>query len=618
MNVTLVSPLVGRQKRMAGAVGSSTATTIDADSEAANLAAPTMAALAPPVSLPLSLIPALTKDDMLGDTESEDDDEDNDSSEHERDGTPILAKTGRTLLLDSDNMVGDAPASTSAASSFAAKLLVSADSDNAPPPPATGGGAEKRKALMTQLLCVQEGNVLPEDVKEKRHKVMDANFDVVTFAGLLRAGNPTHVLFHKEIRQRARNAGMASMSNEILEKYIHKIFGIYAFKPTKIVSGKRKQARGFKCIRFARQVTKINDVSEASEAVTSRVHPHAAVAKGICHTRPPLMLAVVKPRAVPSPSAPESSSAASESSATAGIPAGPKNAKLKPHAGLVRTWQQSIMSKLQASLDVVVSDGCVSGVKMQSVPAPPHASSASADIVGVGVVISLNRKGHPIVGGVVPGTSAALPDLVKVGAKILLIDNASTRGKSTDTLRTMMQGPVGTTVDLKLVLSNQIEHVVTLRRSSAVALSDNVVAAPPRKVFVYGGLQDDRDKCIGQLLGEHNAYLIDEPSQSTLLAIAHAYSKSVLPKSIVVVKYEEKHAAIADGASPAHTAGNKKLQNGAYEVARCLLNGYVWDEQHGQKVFAAPKIMIVVCNVQPYNRMEWEGWTFYNNGDVQA
>jgi len=33
---------------------------------------------------------------------------------------------------------------------------------------------------------------------------------------------------------------------------------------------------------------------------------------------------------------------------------------------------------------------------------------------------------------------------------------------------------------------------------------------------------------------------------------------------------------------------------------------------------AAPKIMIVFCNVQPYNRMEWEGWTFYNNGDVQA
>jgi len=616
MSVTLVSAVGVRQKRMAGQVGSLTATSSDADSQASMPVPPSVGTLAPSVSLPVPLIPSQsTKDDMLGDTESDDDDEDNDSSDHESDGTPMLPKTGHTLSLNSGKVVENVTASSSAACSFAEKLLVSPDSDNAPR--ATGAGGEKRKALMTQLLCVHQGSVVPEDVKDKRYKVMDANFDEVTFAGLLRAGNPTHVLFHKEIRQRARNAGMASMSNEILEKYIHKIFGIYAFKPTKIVNGKRKQARGFKCIRFARQLKNFNNVSDAPEQLTRRMHPHAAVAKGICHTRP-LMLAVVKPRTVLSPCAPESSSAPSGSSATAGIPAAPKNAEVMPHERSVHTWQQSMMSKLQASLDVVVSGGSVSGVKIQRLPAPQHASSASADIVGVGVVISSNRKGYPIIGGVIPGTSAALLEHVKVGAKILMIDNASTRGKSTDTLRTMIQGPVGTTVDLKLVLSNQMEQVVTLRRSNAVAVSLNVVAAPPRKVFVYGGLQDDRDKCIGQLLGEHNAYFIDEPSQSTLLAIAHAYSKSVLPKSIVVLKYEEKHAAIADGASPAHTAGNKKLQNSAYEVARCLLNGYVWDEQHGQKVFAAPKTMIVFCNVQPYNRMEWEGWTFYNNGDVQA
>jgi hypothetical protein len=205
-----------------------------------------------------------------------------------------------------------------------------------------------------------------------------------------------------------------------------------------------------------------------------------------------------------------------------------------------------------------------------------------------------------------------------VGAKILLINKASTRGKSTDMLRTMIEGAEGTAVDVTLRTSNQLEHTVTLRRSLPVALRPNVVAVPPRKVFVYGGIQDDRDKCIGQLLGEHGAYLIDEPLQSTLLAIAHAYAKSTLPKAIVVVKYEEKHVSFAECVSPAYTAANKKLQNAAYEVARCLLNGYVWDEELGQKVFAAPQVVIVVCNVQPYNRMEWEGWTFYNNGDVQA
>ena len=137
---------------------------------------------------------------------------------------------------------------------------------------------------------------------------------------------------------------MASMSNEILEKYIFKIYGISAFKPTKLVNGKRKQDRGFKYIRLARPLKKTtHDVPDGSEAVAMagsasdsrpriqiRLHPNAAVAKGICQVRPamptsglPSLLPSVLPRAAPSPSVlisssvPISSSAAPPSSAAA-------------------------------------------------------------------------------------------------------------------------------------------------------------------------------------------------------------------------------------------------------------------------------------------------------------
>ena len=603
--------------------------------------APGAGILASRVPLAPALIGSKLPDDMEGDTESEDDQDDDkeEDGDDESDGTPTLPTNVHKL----------AESAATGTTCSTAKLVASSDT-------AASCGSEKRKALMTQLLCVNQ--TLTEDIKEKRHKAMDANFDEVTFGGLLRAGNATHVLFHKEIRQRARNAGMASMSNEILEKYMFKIFGISAFKPTKIVNGKRKQARGYKCIRFARTIKKItNDVADGSAPVAmpgsasdsiacppTRLHPNAALARGICQSRRVVMPASVLPHPVPAsvlprpvsalvlpspvlaavlpspvpavlsrplpPASVPTSSYAVPAFLAAVLPTPPKTAVDVPRKTAVPSWQHSVMSKLQPSLGMVVSKG-----PGAIVMAPSKVSVSTATVC---VVISMNRKGAYIIGDIVAGSSAALSGLVKVGAKIVMINDATTRGKSTEVVSSMMAGVQGTTVNMTLVVPGQIEHTVTLRRSIAVVRSHDVVTAPPRKVFVHGGLQDDRDRCIGRLLCKHSAYFIDEPSQSTLLAIAQTYSKSTLPKSIVVVKYEEKHTVTGEAVSAAHIAANKKLQTEAYEVARCLLRGYFWDEQQGQTVFVAPTVVIVVCNVQPYNRVEWEGWTFYNHGDMEA
>jgi len=499
------------------------------------------------------------------DGDSDDDDESSSESDDDEERalvkTPLMPKKCSSSL--SDMQASDVPCS-------------------APPHAETNGstgdsGGVARKKLMTKILCVDKTRV-------KKRKTTDENFDEVTFAGLMRPGKVCDVLFHKEIRQRAKKAGiMNPMSNETLEKYVLKIFGLHAFKPSKTVNGKRKQASGFKNVRFARVCRKL-------EAVP--------VKKALQITE-------------------KESMAGSFSSVLLSNPVGAvsdKMSAIQPQAILLQrmvhkkkgvvyaSWQQGVMSSIKASLGALTLS-CEREEKHVKVEAN----------VGVGVVLSKDRQGCHVVNAVVPGSSAALNGVVQIGESITSVCDIIVHHKTTEELRTMLMGTDGTNVAFTVAPSLR---TVTLQRSFLVM--EDVVAAPLDKIFFYGGSHEDRDKCICRILSEHETYFIDDPTQNNLLKIAEVYSKSMLPKSLVVVKYEETFAATESKMTTTTTAANEKTHKEAYAVTRCLLKGYFWDENRGHVVFDAPTRMFVFCNEQPYHRAEWEGWTFYNVTDREA
>jgi len=433
---------------------------------------------------------------------------------------------------------------------------------------AADSGGVARKKLMTKLLCI-------DDKLVNKRKTTEQDFDEVMFASLMRPGKVFDVLFHREIRQRAKRAGMKPMSNETLEKYVYKKFGLNAFKPSKTINGKRKQARGFKNIRFAKVPRKIKN--ENGEGASKRI----------------------KTESMPT----------SFSSVLTSMQAGPvsnnmstvqsyKTLVMKPQQmeGGGSLWQQGVMLTIKKSLGVSVLAHDKEGKHVKN-----------EGIVGVGIVISKDRDGSNIINGVVPGTSAALLGGVEIGEKLTYVNDTAVIGKTTDELRTMLMGKYGTQVALTTTPSLR---TVTMMRTLPVV--KDIVAAPLDKIFFYGGTQEDRDICIGRLLSEQEAYFVDDPTQNNLLKIVQVYSKSMLPKLLVVVKYEETFATAES------TTANKETHKEAYAVARCLLKGYFWDENRGHVVLDSPAKMFVFCNEQPYHRAEWEGWTFYNVNDREA
>lgn len=70
------------------------------------------------------------------------------------------------------------------------------------------------------------------------------------FARMVQPGDKSDVVFYKEIRQTAIDAGMGTLSDAKIDGYVSKLYGLKSNKPSKIVDGKKKQDRGFTHLRL--------------------------------------------------------------------------------------------------------------------------------------------------------------------------------------------------------------------------------------------------------------------------------------------------------------------------------------------------------------------------------
>jgi len=87
----------------------------------------------------------------------------------------------------------------------------------------------------------------PDVVKEHTASIKGdaAESQEERFARMVKPGDTSDVVFYKEIRQTAIDAGMGTLSDAKIDGYVSKLYGLKSNKPSKIVDGKKKQDRGF-------------------------------------------------------------------------------------------------------------------------------------------------------------------------------------------------------------------------------------------------------------------------------------------------------------------------------------------------------------------------------------
>jgi len=450
---------------------------------------------------------------------------------------------------------------------------------------------------MQQVLCI-------DSTSEKKRKTIEftADFDEATFAGLMCLGTENDVVFHKEIRQCASMAGMDRMSNENLEKYVFKIFGQKAYNASKEVQGTRKQARGYKHLRFVHR-------SESDHVGMSTPRVKGGPAR-MPPSSPTLMHSAPKVARLMPPTAaiiPQASDAPLPGEALALMPL--LSADTRVGDDNASTWQKSVMALVHESL----------GTATLSV-----ATADDSDNIGVGLVLSKDRRDNIVVSRILAGGSAAMsPELIKVGDRVMRVDASIIMNEtSLENVCRMIMGKPGSMVQIKLYS----DHISACREITLVRRPPNsgIVAAPGvDKIFFYGGLQEDRDKCIGRLQRDHDAYCI-LPVQSSAPKIADLFSKCDTNKSLVVIEYEEMRRTCGDSGKDTKMK-NEKIQNAnektrkkAQATARCLTIGRFWHDVRGPVSFDPPKNIFVFSNEQPYDRSEWQGWVFFHISDKIA
>ena len=64
-----------------------------------------------------------------------------------------------------------------------------------------------------------------------------------------KTGDKSDVVFYKEIRQTAIDAGMGHLSDTKIDGYVSKLYSLESNKPSKMVDGMKKQDRGFTHLR---------------------------------------------------------------------------------------------------------------------------------------------------------------------------------------------------------------------------------------------------------------------------------------------------------------------------------------------------------------------------------
>jgi len=410
---------------------------------------------------------------------------------------------------------------------------------------------------------------------EKKRKTQEAadDFDETTFASLMCAGTENNIIFHQEIRQHAKMAGMDRMSNEVLEKYVFKIFGLKAYKPSKDVKGKRKQARGYKNLCLVRP-------TNPPQHQVSSVFKVVKVAK--------LVQPLTSEQDGKSPAASSFVAAAQSPLLVAGT---------KSNDDAMSLWQTRVMALILESLG-------------KATPAT-HTVDSSGNM-GVGLVLSKNRRGEIVVGQITTCTDSVLCDFVSVGDYVRIVDGyIIDLGTTLEDVCNRLTGKPGSTVQIQLLGDDNStgKNLIVQRNARFLGLPVTPIG---NKIFFYGGSQEDRDKCIGRLQRNFDAYCI-LPMQSSALKIAELYSKRKVNTSIVVIEYEEVRETHGK-----MTKANEKIQKSALAVARCLTMGRFWHDIRGPASFTPPSHIFAFCNVQPKERLEWEGWIFHHISDSKA
>lgn len=94
---------------------------------------------------------------------------------------------------------------------------------------------------------------LPDIVKEHTASIKGdaADSQEERFARIVeKTGEKSDVVFYKEIRQTAIDAGMGTLSDTKIDGFVSKLYGLKSNKPSKMVDGKMKQDRGFTHLRL--------------------------------------------------------------------------------------------------------------------------------------------------------------------------------------------------------------------------------------------------------------------------------------------------------------------------------------------------------------------------------
>ena len=165
-----------------------------------------------------------------------------------------------------------------------------------------------------------------------------------------------------------------------------------------------------------------------------------------------------------------------------------------------------------------------------------------------------------------------------------------------------------------------------------------------RKIFIHGGSDTDRDKCVNYLVGKHNAYFMI-PEHNKMHAIVDSYFKYNGEKSVVVMKYQGSGSRVDKMAKKAESRVDKtameaesrvdklakeaesradnmakeaesradRMAQEAYDLAGCLRLGIDSTPKNGPIVFTRPTHVFVLSKFPPKSYKEWEsgeGWTF--------
>jgi len=79
---------------------------------------------------------------------------------------------------------------------------------------------------------------------------MEKETDVARFAGIVERGDKNDVVFYKEIRAAAVDAGLGILPDARIDGLVWMLYALRPNKPSKLVDGRMKQDRGYKYLRF--------------------------------------------------------------------------------------------------------------------------------------------------------------------------------------------------------------------------------------------------------------------------------------------------------------------------------------------------------------------------------